>query len=255
MEVNCEYELVSVIIPVYNAETFIKDAIISVENQTYKKTEIIIIDDCSTDNSAKIIKELCNTYPNIIYHLQAANYGVAVARNTGIDIAKGRYIAFLDSDDQWKKDKLQKQLGLMKQKSAGFVFTAIEMIDKDDIIKKTKRRIKTEVTYNYLLRNTVIATSSVLIDRNIVKKFHMPLMRSGQDYATWLLILRKGIVAYGLDEALTRYRIGNKSLSSNKLKSIKQVFCIQVGQEKINPIHAMYNACWFVLYALGKYLG
>lgn len=247
--------IVSVIIPVYNAQKYIEDTILSVEEQTYGDIEIVVVDDCSTDQSAQIIKKLCEKYTNIVYHLQDANQGVAVARNTGVMIAKGRYIAFLDSDDLWKKNKLEDQLELMRKKNAGFVFSAIEMIDDNGEIVKEKRNIKTEVDYKYLLKNTVIPTSSVVLDRNIVKEFRMPLMRSGQDYATWLMILRTGIVAYGINDSLVSYRTGHKSLSSNKLKSIKQVWTIQVRQEHINPVIASVHTICFVVHALKKYLG
>lgn len=254
MEKKYDNKIVSVIIPVYNSETYIADTIQSVLDQTYSNIEIVVIDDCSKDNSRKIVEGLCEVHPNIVYHCQKKNQGVAVARNTGLKIAKGRYVAFLDSDDIWKKEKLEKQLKLMRKKRAGFVFSAIEMMDENGNDRKKKRKIKTRVTYKYLLKNTVIPTSSVVIDRTIVKDFKMPLMRSGQDYATWLMILRDGVVAYGVDEALVRYRVGSNSLSSNKFKSIKQVWGIQVHQEKINPVFATYNTGWFILHALKKYL-
>lgn len=247
-------ETVSVIIPVFNVEKYIAATIQSVLEQTYHDTEIILIDDCSKDRSREVIESLAKNHSNIVYHRQAVNQGAAVARNTGLELAKGRYVAFLDSDDLWVREKLQKQMALLAEKNAAFVFSAIEMMDENGAVKKKKRRIKTEVTYRYLLKNTVIPTSSVMIDRNIVSDFKMPLMRSGQDYATWLMILRDGIVAYGIDEALVKYRVGANSLSSNKLKSIQQVWQIQVRQEKINPVYAAYNTCWFILHALKKYL-
>mgnify|MGYP004636691771 CR=1 FL=1 len=247
-------QTVSVIIPVYNSERYIKETIDSVLEQTYKQVEIIVIDDCSSDNSKRILNDLVQIHSNVIYHRQEKNQGVAIARNTGLQMAKGRYVAFLDSDDIWKKDKLEKQLSLMQAKHAGFVFSAIEMMDENGNERKKKRKIKTEVDYNYLLKNTVIPTSTVVIDRNIVENFKMPHMRSGQDYATWLMILRDGIIAYGVDEALVRYRVGSNSLSSNKFKSIKQVWGIQVYQEKINPVFAIYNTGWFIVHALKKYL-
>lgn len=247
-------EKVSVIIPVYNSERYIKNTLESVLNQTYQDFEIIIIDDCSNDKSKEIIQKIAESDSRLLYHLQERNCGVAVARNTALDLSAGRYIAFLDSDDEWKKNKLEKQLKLMQEKEAGFVFSAIEMMDETGQKRKEKRKITTEVTYNYLLKNTIIPTSSVLIDRNIIDNFKMPLMRSGQDYAAWLLILRRGIKAYGIDEALVKYRVGKNSLSSNKLKSIKQVWGIQVHQEELNPIYASYNTFWFILHALVKYL-
>lgn len=247
-------QTVSVIIPVYNAEKYLEESILSVLAQSYKDIEIVLVDDYSADRSRKIIDDLCKNYKNISCHYQEKNQGVAVARNIGLNLAKGRYIAFLDSDDLWKEDKLEKQLELMEERTAGFVFSAIEMMDENGEQKKKKRRIKKKVTYKYLLKNTVIPTSSVVIDRNVVSDFKMPLMRSGQDYATWLAILREGVIAYGVDEALVKYRVGSNSLSSNKLKSIKQVWEIQVNQERINPLCATYNTCCFILHALKKYL-
>lgn len=247
-------EKVSVIIPVYNAEKYITATISSVLAQTYKDLEIIVIDDCSTDASKECIEKLCEQHSNIIYHLQEKNAGVAVARNKGLDIATGRYIAFLDSDDEWKKEKLEKQMELIERQKAAFVFSAIEMVNEKGCLIRTKRKVKKKVSYQYLLKNTAIPTSSVVIDRNRVLDFRMPLMRSGQDYAAWLTILRTGITAYGINEALVRYRVTSGSLSSNKLKSIKQVWKIQVNQEKIPFITASYNTCWFIWNALKKYL-
>lgn len=254
MKQEYDNNLVSVIIPVYNAQRYIEETLMSVLKQTYKDVEIVVIDDCSKDKSGEIVKALFEKNSNIVYHCMEQNGGVAVARNKGLELATGRYIAFLDSDDLWQDNKLEKQIAYMKEHDKGFVFSAIEMMDENGNERKKKRKIKTKVSYKVLLKNTVIPTSTVVIDRNKVADFKMPLMRSGQDYATWLMILRTGIVAYGLDEALVKYRVGSNSLSSNKFKSIKQVWGIQVHQEKINPIYATYNTGWFILHALKKYL-
>lgn len=245
--------LVSVIIPTYNSEKYIEETLNSVLNQTYKDFEIIIIDDCSKDNTWKIIKEYEKKYNNIVCLKQEINKGVAEARNRGIDSAKGRYIAFLDSDDLWYKEKLEKQLNFMKEKKAFFSYTAIEMIDEKGKILKGKREVKEEIDYNFLLRNTMIATSSVIIDKLQYGEFQMPLRRSGQDYATWLQLLKKG-KAYGVNEVYVSYRVRSDSLSSNKLKSIRQVYDIQTQQEKINTIKSIYNCLFFLLNALKKYL-
>ena len=143
----------------------------------------------------------------------------------------------------------------MKEVNAPFSFTAIEMIDEQDVLVKPKRKVKEKIDYNFLLKNTMIPTSSVIVDRMQLGDFRMPLRRSGQDYATWLQLLRNGAVAYGVDEALVQYRVGGKSLSSNKFKSIKQVWDIQVKQENISPIKATYHTGFFVLNALKKYVG
>lgn len=246
-------DLVSVIIPVYNSEKFLKETLNSALNQTYKNIEIIIINDCSVDNSENIIKSYCSKYKNIIYYKKSKNEGVAVARNLALDIAKGRYVAFLDSDDLWEKEKVEKQITLMKEKEASISYTAIEMIDEHQNKIKNKREVREIIDYNFLLHNTMIATSSVIVDRKKTENFKMPLRRSGQDYATWLMLLHNGNKAYGINEALVKYRIRNNSLSSNKLKSIKQVFEIQVKEEKINIIKAGYNTLLFCINALKKY--
>jgi teichuronic acid biosynthesis glycosyltransferase TuaG len=187
-----------------------------------------------------------------IYYRQPTNQGAAVARNKALELAKGQYVAFLDSDDLWKINKLEKQISFMKNNNISFCFSAIEMIDLKGNLVKSKRNVKGKVTYDYLLKNTMIPTSSVVIDRNIVGDFQMPLIRGGQDYATWLMLLRNNI-AYGINEAFVQYRIGHSSLSSNKLKSFEQVWNIQTRQEKINKIKAFINLFCFGFNALKKY--
>jgi teichuronic acid biosynthesis glycosyltransferase TuaG len=157
-------EIVSVITPVYNAEKFIKDTVLSAVRQTYRNMEIVLVDDKSTDTSAQIIKKLQDMYPNIIYHLQRANGGAGIARNVALDIARGRYVAFLDSDDIWVPQKTELQIKLMREENAFFSYTAIEMIDEEGKTKKM-HNIKEKVTYEFLLKNTIIATSTVIIDR------------------------------------------------------------------------------------------
>jgi teichuronic acid biosynthesis glycosyltransferase TuaG len=246
-------DLVSVITPVYNSEKFIAKTLDSVVNQDYKNIEIILVDDCSTDSSEQIIKRYSKNNENIIYFCLERNSGAAVARNKALELANGRYIAFLDSDDLWYPEKLKKQLQLIRQKNAGICYTAIEMVDENDNLIRTKRKVLEKVDYKFLLKNTMIATSSVVIDRNIIGDFRMPLIRSGQDYATWLSLMRNGSVAYGIDEALVKYRKSSNSLSSNKFKSIKQVWTIQTRNEKINSIIAAYNSFCFAVNAYKKH--
>lgn len=245
--------LVSVITPVYNVEKYIKKTIESILAQSYDKIEIILVDDCSTDNSAKIIHDMKENHPEIVYHLQEKNMGAGAARNKALELAKGQYVAFLDSDDLWKKQKIEKQIKLMKEKKCAFSYTAIEMIDENNNLIKEKRKIKESCDYKYLLHNTIIATSSVIIDRCSLGDFRMPLRRGGQDYATWLMLLRNNVIAYGINEAYVQYRVGNNSLSSNKFKSIKQVWEIQTKEEKIGKVAAAFHVVCFAVNALKKY--
>ena len=247
--------LVSVIIPVYNAGPVIQKTLNSIFDQTYRDHEIILVDDCSTDDSKEVIEKLLPEHPEIVYYRQETNQGAAMARNKALELARGQYVAFLDADDLWKPEKTQKQLALLKEKNGAFSYTAIEMIDENGKIVKTKRKVKETATYRLLLRNTMIATSTVVIDRKKLGDFRMPLMRGGQDYATWLSLLRDGTVAYGINEALEQYRVGNSgSLSGKKSKSIKQVWEIQTKQEKINKFSAAFNLLCFVWNAAKKYL-
>lgn len=243
--------LVSIVIPVYNCEKFIKNTLLSIFSQTYTNYEILIIDDCSKDKSKDIIFEFNDD--RIVYHLHEKNMGAGVARNTALKIAKGQYIAFLDSDDFWEPEKLEKQIKLLKEKNGWFSYTGAKIIDEDGNSLNKVRKVKEKIGYKGLLKNTMIITSSVLIDRNVTGYFEMSEIRSGQDYATWLSLLRKYGDANGVCEPLCYYRITSNSLSSNKFKSIKQVYNIQRKQEKINPISASFNTLCFIIHAFIKH--
>lgn len=239
--------LVSVITPVFHCEKYIGRTLESVFSQTYPEVEIVLVDDQSQDRSAEIIREYQATHPEIIYFLQPKNMGAGHARNKALELAKGQYVAFLDADDLWKPEKLEKQVNLLREKKSGFCFTAIEMIDGSDRVVKSKRSVKEEIDYQFLLSNTMIPTSGVMIDRAVKGDFRMHLRRGGQDYATWLRLLRDGSPAYGIDEALVGYRIDGKSLSSNKLESVKQIWEIQTQDEGIPKAAAARHIvkwCW-----------
>ena len=245
--------LVSVIMPIYNAEKYLADTLNSIFAQDYKNIEIVLVDDCSKDNSARIISKQQQEHPEIVYYLQEKNMGAGAARNKALELAKGQYVAFLDSDDIWLQGKITRQIELMKASKSPFSYTAIEMMDENGETIKGKRKIKETCDYKYLLHNTIIATSSVVIDRSVLGDFRMPLRRGGQDYATWLMLLRGGAVACGINEALVRYRVASGSLSSNKFKSIKQVWEIQTQDEKINKFSAVFHVMCFGFNAFKKY--
>lgn len=244
---------VSVITPVYNAEKYIDKTLESIFSQTYGDIEIILVDDCSKDNSSQIITKYKKSHPELIYYVQSKNMGAGIARNKALELASGQYVAFLDSDDLWLPQKTERQISLMRKRNSPFSYTAIEMMDGEGMTIKGKRNLREECDYKYLLKNTIIATSSVIIDRAILGDFRMSIRRGGQDYATWLRLLKGGIVACGINETLVRYRIGSHSLSSNKFKSIKQVWEIQTKDEKINKILAAFHLICFSFNAVKKY--
>lgn len=248
MEKIFDDNLISIIIPTYNCEKYISLTLDSVLRQKVDKNlEIILIDDCSVDATIQLIDTYISKYKNIYLLKNTKNVGAGESRNNGISFAKGRYIAFIDADDIWKEDKLQKQITLISKKNALLSYTAIEMIDGTGNLIKTKRKVKTEIDYKFLLKNTMIANSSVMIDRNLIPDFKMSSRRLSHDYSTWLKLLRNGCKAYGINEALVSYRVHSSSLSSNKLKSAKYIWDIQRQDEHIPIPFVLFNiACWSV---------
>ena len=207
--------LVSVIIPVYKSERFIGETLDSVLAQTYKQIEIIIINDASPDNSDTIIQRYVSNSDNIRYYIQPQNGGVAAARNKGISCALGQYIAFVDSDDIWDSKKIEKQIALMeKNPNAPICYTAIQIIDEKGQIIKGKRNVAESIGYHRLLHNTMIATSSVVINRNIVPVIKMPNRKSCEDYSLWLELTRKYAYCFGMPPKRFKLSRNRKSFIS-----------------------------------------
>lgn len=232
--------LISVITPVYNAEKYILQTVDSVMNQTFENFEHLLIDDRSPDNSAEIIKEYQKRDNRIQYIKLEENSGAAVARNTGIENARGRYVAFVDSDDKWYPAKLEKQLKYMEEENKAFTYTKFELINDDGTLKKEAAQIPEKFDYSGLLKNTAIACSTVMIDTSVIKDIKMPLVRKGQDTATWLKILRNHDYAYLVDETLNQYRSVEGSLSSNKIQALKRTWNTYRNIEKLPLPKACY---------------
>lgn len=248
--------LVSIIVPVYNAGQYIEKTIAMVVAQTYTDWELILVEDCSKDNSAAMIEKAVSAYEEkepdrkgkIRLLRQPCNQGAAMARNRGIGEAKGRYIAFLDADDVWLPDKLSKELAFLWEKQAAFVFTAYEFGDEE--AKGTGRIVRVPATLSYreALSRTVIFTTTVLLDtaktgRELIR---MPAVKS-EDTATWWKLLKNGFTAYGLDEVLAIYRRPAKSLSSNKWEAVKRIWNLYRREEKLSLPYSVYN---FVFWAI-----
>ncbi|MEG0250053.1 MAG: glycosyltransferase family 2 protein [Peptostreptococcus sp.] len=244
--------LVSIITPVYNAEKFIIETIESVQNQTYTNWEMLLINDCSTDSSADIIKEKAAEDSRIKYIKLDKNSGAAITRNTGIAKAQGRYVAFLDSDDIWKPDKLDKQLALIKEKGVGFCFTSYRYVMQDGVPTNKVARAPEKIDYNGLLKNTIIGCSTVLIDREVIGDFRMTNVRRGQDTATWLQLLKRTEYAYGIHEDLVWYRVVDGSLSHNKWNAIKRTWNTYRNVEHLSLPKAMYVFVFYAYNALKK---
>lgn len=251
-DMNYIGDLVSIITPVYNADRFIEETIKSVQEQTYTNWEMIVVDDLSTDKSEEIIKKIQRKDKRIKYIKLKENSGAAIARNVAIENAKGQYIAFLDSDDLWKKDKLKKQIDFMKKNNFGFTFTSYELIRNDGSELKKIVKIPHKIDYNGLLKNTIIGCLTVVIDRNLVGDFRIPLLRLCEDTATWLNILKKYEYAYGLNENLANYRLVDGSISSNKINAIKKIWTLYRDVEQLSIIKSCYVFSCYAINAIKK---
>ncbi|MCM1537366.1 MAG: glycosyltransferase [bacterium] len=243
-------ERISIVVPVYQAAGYIAQTLAMVQAQTYTDWELILVDDASGDGSAGVIEDYLRVHddPRIRLISQKENGGAARARNTGVDAATGRYLAYLDADDVWSADKLSRELAFLKEKQAGFVFTAYEFGDADANGTGKIVHVPEELRYRQALSRTVIFTSTVLFDlaripRELVK---MPEVKS-EDTAAWWRILKAGHTAYGMDVVTTIYRRPAKSLSSNKWEAIKRIWALYRKQEGLSIFDsARYFCGWAV---------
>ena len=243
-------EKVSIVVPVYNARECIADTIMCVINQSYTDWELILVDDLSTDGTDKIIESYL-TDGRIRLILNSKQKGAAGARNTGIDAATGRYIAFIDADDLWTKDKLARQVGFMKEKDAAFSFTGYEFADERGHGLGTVVRVPGTITYKEALRNTTIFTSTVMFDTDKLSKddIYMPYVKS-EDTATWWKVLKKTGKAYGIDESLTLYRRSQGTLSANKIEAIRRIWNLYRRTEHLNIFYSIYCFCHWAVRAV-----
>lgn len=247
-----ENELVSIITPAYNAGKWINDCIKSVLQQTYKNWEMIIVDDNSQDNTLDIIKEF--EYDSRIKYIKnEMNLGVANSRNKAINNAQGRYIAFLDSDDIWHPEKLEKQLEFMNENHYEFSFTKYEMFYEGESKSNKVINIPNIITYHDYLKNTIIGCLTVIIDRNKIPYFSV---QSGEleDVKTWMYLLKNGYNAYGLNDTLAYYRVSSNSASSDKIKNALRYFRCLREHEKINIILSVYYEGYYIYNAIKKRL-
>ncbi len=245
---------ISIVIPVYNASSYLRETLQSVQNQSYKNWEIICVDDNSTDNSLMILKRIREdwktngiTQPFEIISL-TKHKGPAIARNKGIQIAKGNYLTFLDADDIWDKNKLEKQLKFMKEKNCAFSFTGYEFANEQAIRNGKVVHVPNEISYKEALKNTTISTITVMFDRGKIPTnlLLMPENCTREDTATWWKILKHGYIAYGLDEALSVYRRHSNSYSSNKWKAVLGTWNMYRVQEQMSVV----TSAWYLFFNL-----
>ncbi|MHA6261271.1 glycosyltransferase family 2 protein [Sporosarcina sp. CAU 1771] len=247
-----EKPFISIIMPAYNCENFVEESILSVINQTYIFWELIVIDDGSIDNTNQIIQNLASSNERIRIFKNESNRGVSETRNKGISLAKGEWIAFLDSDDMWKEKKLEKQIYHALKKDVSFVFTGSSYVDVIGKPYKGVFEVPEVVTYKKLRKHNVISCSSVLAKKTLFNSIKMERDDLHEDYAVWLRILKLGDNALGINEPLLIYRISKKSKSGNKIKTIKMTYKVYrfIG---INPIASIYFMTNHIIKSVFKY--
>uniref|UniRef100_UPI00313EDE45 glycosyltransferase family 2 protein n=1 Tax=Bacillus sp. OTU2372 TaxID=3043858 RepID=UPI00313EDE45 len=248
-----EQPLVSIITPVYKAEKFIAETIKSVQKQTFENWEMILINDVSPDNSVEIINEFAEVDSRIRLVNLEENSGAAVARNTAIKLSKGKYIAFLDSDDLWHPEKLMKQVRFMEKGNLPFSFTAYEIMEENGTRTGKIVHVPENIDYDGLLKNTIIGCLTVVLNKEMIGRIEMVNIRTRQDFVLWLDILKRGHLAYGLDETLAYYRKVEGSISSNKLKTAKRNWYVYRKIEKLSLLKSITSFTGYAYHAIKKH--
>ncbi len=246
---------VSIVVPVYNVEKFIIETVESVRSQTYGDWELLLVLDGCKDRTEEILEHYLGSVGDQRIRIlrQPENRGAAAARNRGVEEAAGRYIAYLDSDDLWREEKLAKQLAFMEEKDAAFSFTGYEFADENGNGLGKIVRVPGEMSYHDALKNTTIFTTTVMFDTQKIDRelLRMPQIKS-EDTALWWKVLRSGYTAYGLDENLVLYRRAGQSLSSNKLEAIRRIWNLYRKAEKL-PVHkSVYYFCHWAIRAVKR---
>lgn len=249
---NNDFGLISIIMAAYNAEKTINQAISSVLNQTYPNFELLVINDCSKDETAKLVKDIAAKDSRVRLISNAKNSGVSYTRKHGLKEAKGSWIAILDSDDAWAPEKLEKQISLQERMNADLLFTGSAFMDSGGQPIDWYLHAPEEVTYRQLLKQNVLSNSSVLVRKELYAKHYAIGDGMHEDFAIWLSILKEGKKAYGVDEPLLIYRIAKSSKSGNKVKAAKMNWNTYryVG---LNPIEAAYYEGWYMIKNVIKY--
>jgi glycosyltransferase involved in cell wall biosynthesis len=245
-------KLVSIITPCYNSGRFIEETIKSVQNQTYSNWEMLITDDGSSDNSIEIIEKLQAKDSRIkIFKIQ--NSGAAVARNNSIKLANGQYLAFLDSDDLWTSEKLEKQIHFMNINKYSLSFGSYQKITEEGkLIEKSITPTLHKVSYKDMMTSNKMGCLTVMYDTHLLGKVFMPIIRKRQDYALWLKLLKLTPYAYCLQEKLGYYRIRKSSISASKIEMLKWNWKLFRDIEKLSFLNSVHSVLMNIMYKVFK---
>ena len=218
--------LVSIITPCFNSEKFIAKTIQSVQNQTYTNWEMIIVDDASTDNTVSIISKFARNDKRIKIFKLDKNSGTGIARNTALNSSFGKYIAFLDADDLWKSEKLEKQVHFLQKNNLPFTFSFYDCINEEGKSLNKKIEAPKKLTYKQLFFCNYVGNLTGIYDVEYFGKIEISSIRKRQDWMLWLTILKKIKVAHPIPESLAYYRIRKNSISASKFNLLKHNFAV-----------------------------
>lgn len=246
--------LVSIIMPAYNAEKYIKKALASLQAQTMPLWEVLITDDCSTDKTCDVVNEMAKEDNRIRLFTFTKNQGAAAARNNSLAYANGRYIAYLDADDVWYPNKLENQISFMRDEKKFFSCTSYDVIDQNGKYLGRTVRMLDKCDYEHFLTHNLLQTIGIMIDTKYVDKklLIMPNLRRCEDAATWLQILKAGYICYGISDALGGYRRVSGSLSSGKIDGARNIWNLYRNIEKISFSHSVYCFLRYAMLAIWK---
>lgn len=244
--------LVTVITPTYNSQKFIRQTYESLSKQTYKNWEWIVVDDCSIDSTIEILSKIALSDNRVKIYSNPVNSGAAVSRNKAIEVAKGEFIAFLDSDDMWLDTKLEAQLKFMIANDVAFSYMPYQVVNELGN-KVGARSVPSRLNYTSLLKKPSIGCLTAMYSVKFLGKRYMPLIRKRQDLGLWLSILKTIDYAYAVDYELAQYRVHNGSISSNKFSAAKFTWDLYRNIEKMNLLKATYYFSFYALNSLKTY--
>ncbi len=239
--------LVSIITPTFNCASFIGQTIQSIQSQTYANWELLIVDDCSTDDTSDVVRAYLQEDSRITYVRLDKNSGPAQARNASMGLAKGEYMAFCDSDDLWMPEKLQSQLDFMKANGHSFSCTSYQIMNESgDKLGRVIRAVK-KCDYNRMLLDCPVGNSSVMYNVARLGRFTVPDIRKRNDDALWLQMLKKEKYIWGMPQVLMKYRIRGNSVSRKKVELIKYHWQLYREIEHLSVFRSAFHVLYWIM--------
>ena len=230
---------VSIIMPYFQKRKYVTSSVNSVLNQSYKNFELIIIYDDNNKNDLNLISKIKNKDKRIKLIINKKNLGVGFSRNIAIKKSKGKFIAFIDSDDLWKKNKLKKQLNFMIKNKYNFSHTSYDIVNNN--ILSNKKKIAKDLTYQELLKSCDIGLSTVIIKKNLIKKNLFPKLKTKEDFVVWLKIAKQIKLLRGFKEILCSWQNTDNSLSKSSIQKILDAYRVYKFYEKFNTLKSIYS--------------